>query len=79
MAALRRPANPGAKVVSGMGILRLVLPTVKNFGWGLVAVFLLALGCGVLVAVATPRTLDDQGRMVGDYLLALDDAGAYLW
>lgn len=33
----------------------------------------------ILADVATPRTLDDQGRMVGDYLLALDDAGAYLW
>jgi uncharacterized protein YyaL (SSP411 family) len=33
----------------------------------------------ILAAVATPRTLDDQGRMVGEYLLALDDAGAYSW
>lgn len=33
----------------------------------------------VLAAIATPRTLDDQGRIVGEYLLALDDAGAYSW
>jgi uncharacterized protein len=33
----------------------------------------------ILAAIATPRTLDDQGRMVGEYLLALDDAGAYSW
>lgn len=32
-----------------------------------------------IVTIATPRTLDDQGRMVGEYLLALDDAGAYSW
>jgi len=32
-----------------------------------------------LAAIATPHTLDDQGRMVGEYLLALDDAGAYSW
>ena len=36
-------------------------------------------GQRILAAVATPRTLDDQGRMVGDYLLALDDLGAYSW
>jgi len=33
----------------------------------------------ILAAIATPRTFDDQGRMVGGYLLALDDAGAYSW
>jgi uncharacterized protein YyaL (SSP411 family) len=33
----------------------------------------------ILAAIATPRTLDDQGRMVGEYLLALDEAGAYSW
>jgi hypothetical protein len=33
----------------------------------------------ILAAIATPRTLDDQGRMVGEYLLALDDASAYSW
>jgi uncharacterized protein len=33
----------------------------------------------ILAAVATPRILDNQGRMVGDYLLALDDMGAYSW
>ena len=33
----------------------------------------------ILAAIATPRTLDNQGRMVGEYLLALDDAGAYSW
>ncbi len=32
-----------------------------------------------LAAVATPSTLDDQGRMLGEFLLALDDAGAYPW
>jgi len=33
----------------------------------------------ILAAIATPRTLDDQGRMVGDYLLAVDEADAYSW
>lgn len=33
----------------------------------------------VLAAIATPRTFDDQGRMVGEYLLALDDSGVYSW
>jgi uncharacterized protein YyaL (SSP411 family) len=33
----------------------------------------------ILAAIATPRILDNQGRMVGDYLLALDDMGAYSW
>ncbi len=33
----------------------------------------------VLAAIATPRDLDDQGRMVGEFLLALDESGAYLW
>jgi hypothetical protein len=33
----------------------------------------------VLAAIATPRNLDDQGRMVGEFLLALDESGAYLW
>jgi uncharacterized protein YyaL (SSP411 family) len=33
----------------------------------------------VLAAVATPRTLDDRGRMLGEFLLALDDASAYPW
>ena len=33
----------------------------------------------ILAAIATPRTLDDQGRMLGEYLLALDDARAYSW
>jgi uncharacterized protein YyaL (SSP411 family) len=33
----------------------------------------------ILAAIATPRMLDEQGRMVGDYLLALDEAGAYSW
>ncbi len=33
----------------------------------------------ILAAIATPRAFDDQGRMVGEYLLALDDAGAYSW
>jgi uncharacterized protein len=33
----------------------------------------------ILAAIATPGTLDEQGRMVGDYLLALDEADAYSW
>jgi len=33
----------------------------------------------VLGAVATPHTLDNQGRMVGDFLLALDDSGLFPW
>jgi uncharacterized protein len=33
----------------------------------------------ILAAIATPHILDNQGRMVGDYLLALDDMGAYSW
>jgi hypothetical protein len=28
-----------------------------------------------LAAVATPKALDDQGRMLGGFLLALDDSG----
>jgi hypothetical protein len=52
---------------------------VKNLGRGLVAISLLVLGSGVFAAGATPRTLDDQGRMVGEYLLALDDLGVYSW
>ena len=35
--------NPSAAMVSGMGVLRLVLPTVKNFRRGLAVAFLLAL------------------------------------
>jgi hypothetical protein len=53
-------------MVRSLGVLRLVLSAVKNLVRG-------------PVAVATPGTLDDQGRMVGDYLLALDEAGAYSW
>ena len=33
----------------------------------------------VLAAIATPRKLNEQGRMLGEYLLALDECGAYLW
>jgi uncharacterized protein YyaL (SSP411 family) len=33
----------------------------------------------ILAAIATPRTLDGQGRMIGEYLLALDESGAYSW
>jgi uncharacterized protein YyaL (SSP411 family) len=33
----------------------------------------------ILAAMAMPRTLDDQGRMVGEYLLAVDESGAYSW
>jgi len=32
----------------------------------------------ILAAIATPHTRR-QGRMLGDYLLALDDAGVYTW
>lgn len=32
-----------------------------------------------LAAIATPAALDSQGRMVGPYLLALDEAGSYPW
>ena len=32
-----------------------------------------------LAAVSTPRALDARGRMVGGYLLALDEAGLYPW
>jgi len=32
-----------------------------------------------LGAVATPHKLDNQGRMVGDFLLALDDSGLFPW
>jgi uncharacterized protein YyaL (SSP411 family) len=33
----------------------------------------------VLAAIATPAALDERGRMVGEYLLALDEAGVYPW
>jgi len=33
----------------------------------------------LLAAIGSPRRLRDQGRMVGSYLLALDDAGAFPW
>lgn len=32
-----------------------------------------------LAAISTPRRLEKQGRMVGQYLLALDDAGVIAW
>src|SRR5205823_2901295 len=33
----------------------------------------------ILAALATPRRIEERGRMVGDYLLALDEAGAFPW
>lgn len=33
----------------------------------------------ILAAVSTPKTLDEQGRLVGHYLLAVDEVGAYSW
>jgi uncharacterized protein len=33
----------------------------------------------VLAAISTPRLLDQQGRLVGAYLLALDEAGVLPW
>lgn len=33
----------------------------------------------VLIAIATPRALEDQGRMLGGFLTALDEAGLYPW
>jgi uncharacterized protein YyaL (SSP411 family) len=33
----------------------------------------------VLAAIATPAALDQRGRMIGEYLLALDEAGVYPW
>jgi len=32
-----------------------------------------------LAAISTPAALDAQGRMVGAYLMALDEAGVYPW
>jgi uncharacterized protein YyaL (SSP411 family) len=36
-------------------------------------------GRRALAAIATPRALLDQGRMVGELLLALDEVGAFPW
>jgi uncharacterized protein YyaL (SSP411 family) len=36
-------------------------------------------GRELLAAVATPRTLADQGRMLGDFLLAADELGVVPW
>jgi uncharacterized protein YyaL (SSP411 family) len=33
----------------------------------------------VLAAIATPRAIDDQGRWLGEFLLALDEVGAIAW
>jgi len=33
----------------------------------------------ILAAISTPRALDAQGRMLGEYLTALDEAGLYPW
>ncbi len=33
----------------------------------------------ILAAIATPAAIDERGRMVGEYLLALDEAGLYPW
>jgi hypothetical protein len=33
----------------------------------------------VLAAISSPRSLADRGRMVGEYLLALDEVGAFVW
>jgi uncharacterized protein YyaL (SSP411 family) len=32
-----------------------------------------------LAAVATPKALDEQGRMIGEFLLATDEIGAFPW
>ena len=32
-----------------------------------------------LTASSTPRALDSRGRMLGSYLLALDEAGLHPW
>ncbi|MDI1450953.1 DUF255 domain-containing protein [Polyangium sp. 6x1] len=32
-----------------------------------------------LVAIASPRGVAEQGRMIGDFLLALDEAGVFPW
>lgn len=53
----------------------------------LAARFLLALGDSqwkqraqrILAGLAKPQTLDDQGRLIGEYLLALDEAGSLRW
>lgn len=53
----------------------------------LAARFLLSLGDAaekqrarkILLALSLPATLDAQGRMLGEYLLALDEAGALRW
>jgi len=36
-------------------------------------------GRRVLAGISTPRALDERGRMVGEYLLALDEVGALGW
>jgi uncharacterized protein YyaL (SSP411 family) len=36
-------------------------------------------GRRTLAAISSPRSLAERGRMVGDYLLALDDVGSFVW
>lgn len=36
-------------------------------------------GRKTLAAISSPRSLDERGRMVGEYLLALDEVGAFAW
>lgn len=36
-------------------------------------------GRKLLAAISTPRALDSRGRLIGEYLLALDEAGLYSW
>jgi hypothetical protein len=36
-------------------------------------------GRRVLAAISSPRSLAERGRMVGEYLLALDEVGAFVW
>jgi hypothetical protein len=36
-------------------------------------------GRKTLAAISSPRSLDGKGRMVGEYLLALDEVGAFAW
>ncbi len=44
----------------------------RNPKWKLV-------GARALAAIATPRTLDAQGRQLGGFLMAVDALGAYRW
>ena len=67
-----RREQPFPYVVSAARAFSVLAKTTGDAKWALRAKRALA-------AVATPKGLEDQGRWVGEFLLALDDAGAMPW